>query len=489
MIKGKDLVNPLRHLSDATMVPGLSLQFDIAGPWLVKTKSKQATLLTRQEKKEKRSTTKMWILLAVDYFTSKLEVSPLEDMTTGSISSAIQDIIIANGWATRRLSIDPGSSLVTAMRDTSEAVADLKDEEDYHEEAVDIHQAKELINGLEKEGFTIKIPFAKASFHQSKIESTIKSFKVCFKATQLPGASPLSIVTFITVIRRCVALLNSRPIAIIPQSLADPDEILSVSPSSLTGPASSSWWSLGKSRDYAGQQALIQAHLTRFKSKWKTFYTNRLYSNSNMATRSDLQKDDIVLITDLSNNSTRGIHPALGRITGFLDPDSQSQAIVKYSNGKVDRPISKLVVVVRADEQIPAKGKCFCPTVQTDDMLQEDEEIQEEILPDQNELEEASSLPDGDHPDPQVHPPRLEGLLPQTMETTPPRQVVVEDQEKKDEDKDVLGTTPPTVVEEDKEEKDEDKDVLTVRHNPDTQAEQVALSSRPQRQRRPLNKF
>jgi len=72
MIKGRDLINPLRHLSDATMVPGLSLQFDIAGPWLVKTKSKQATLLTRQEKKEKRTTTKMWILLAVDYFTSKL---------------------------------------------------------------------------------------------------------------------------------------------------------------------------------------------------------------------------------------------------------------------------------------------------------------------------------------------------------------------------------------------------------------------------------
>ena len=54
MIKGRDLINPLRHLSDATMVPGLSLQFDIAGPWLVKTKSKQATLLTRQEEKEKK---------------------------------------------------------------------------------------------------------------------------------------------------------------------------------------------------------------------------------------------------------------------------------------------------------------------------------------------------------------------------------------------------------------------------------------------------
>ena len=66
---------------------------------------------------------------------------------------------------------------------------------------------------------------------------------------------------------------------------------------------------------------------------------------------------------------------------------------------------------------------------------------------------------------------------------------MVQDQEKKDEDKDVLGTTPPTGVEQDKEEKDEDEDVLTVRQNPDAQAEQVALPSRPQRQRKQLNKF
>ena len=162
---------------------------------------------------------------------------------------------------------------------------------------------------------------------------------------------------------------------------------------------------------------------------------------------------------------------------------------MKYSNGKVDRPISKLVVVVRADEQIPAKGKCFCPIVETDELIQEDDEIQEEILPDQNDLEAASSLPDGDHPDSLVQHPRPEGPLPQTMETTPPRKVVVEDKEKKDEDKDVLETMPPKVVVEDKEEKDEDKDVLTVRHNPDTPAEQEALPSRPRRQKRPLNKF
>jgi hypothetical protein len=52
MVKGRDLINPLRHLANATMVPGLSLQIDVAGPFLVKTKSKQA-IQTRQEREKK----------------------------------------------------------------------------------------------------------------------------------------------------------------------------------------------------------------------------------------------------------------------------------------------------------------------------------------------------------------------------------------------------------------------------------------------------
>ena len=60
MVRGRDLINPMRHLSDTTMmVPGLLLQFDVAGPFLVKTKSKQAALETRQERKELRTTIKI----------------------------------------------------------------------------------------------------------------------------------------------------------------------------------------------------------------------------------------------------------------------------------------------------------------------------------------------------------------------------------------------------------------------------------------------
>ena len=69
---------------------------------------------------------KMWVLLVIYYFTSRLEVSPLEDSTTASCSAAINEIISATGWNTRKISIDPGSSLVTEVQKTSEEVATLE---------------------------------------------------------------------------------------------------------------------------------------------------------------------------------------------------------------------------------------------------------------------------------------------------------------------------------------------------------------------------
>ena len=300
---------------------------------------------------------------------------------------------------------------------------------------MDNQQTKELLKGMNNEGFEIKIPFSKASFHQAKIESIIKSFKVCLKAAQLLGAFLLTIVTFIIVIRRCAALLNPKPIIILQPTLAYPDEILSVSPSSPTGPVSSTWWSPSAARHYAGQQALIQAHLSRFKSQWKAHYTNRLYSNSNMATCSALELNDVVLITDLASNSTRGIHPGLGRIIGFLDPDKKSQAIVIYSNSQVDRPISRLVRIVKANEITPAKGKSSCPLAEVDEQVQESHEDPEEGPPGPVDLDAAASHQDEDQQHPPVLPSPPEELLPQTVEDlpvdaveepTPPPEEVVE---------------------------------------------------------------
>ena len=87
-------------------------------------------------------------------------------MTTGSLSSAIQDIISSTGYSTKRISIDPGSSLVTAVEDTSRAVADLAGQEDdpardHQDQIVTAKQNSELIQGLRNEGFEVKKPFLK----------------------------------------------------------------------------------------------------------------------------------------------------------------------------------------------------------------------------------------------------------------------------------------------------------------------------------------
>ena len=186
-----------------------------------------------------------------------------------------------------------------------------------------------------------------------------------------------------------------------------------------------------------------------------------------MVTRSNLEIGDVVLITDLSSNSTRSVHPALGRITGFLDPDSKSQAIVKYSNGTVDRPISKLVVVVRASElPVNEKGKLFCPIAETDEQVQEDVEEQEEESYVHGDLEAAASIPDEGHPDPPVLPLRPDDLLPQSENSPPPGRVVEEEEKEKVEEK----------------EKEKGDVVQDVRQGPENLTGQEALSSRPRRQ-------
>ena len=52
------------------MLPGAALQLDIAGPWTVFTKSKQYGGELRGVRRIK---TNMWLLLAIDYYTSRLE--------------------------------------------------------------------------------------------------------------------------------------------------------------------------------------------------------------------------------------------------------------------------------------------------------------------------------------------------------------------------------------------------------------------------------
>ena len=109
------------------------------------------------------------------------------------------------------------------------------------------------------------------------------------------------------------------------------------------------------------------------------------------------------MITDLASNSGRSNpHPALGRIIDFIDPEHRSQAVVKYHAGTVDRPVSRLVRVVKADENISKKGKSICPYAIADEEIQEawnDEEdtnlpAPEEDAADHQDDDQREELPD-----------------------------------------------------------------------------------------------
>ena len=143
----------------------------------------------------------------------------------------------------------------------------------------------------------------------------------------------------------CAALLNTRPIVLMPPTLADPEELMTLSPSAIQGPNNAEWFSLGQSRDYRGQHALQAQALNRFKKYCQIWYIKRLRTIGKLTDEeSPLQLGDVVLITDLKSTSIRSNpHPAVGRISGFMDND-RAQAIISYAAGSVNRPIESLVV-------------------------------------------------------------------------------------------------------------------------------------------------
>ena len=91
MKRSNNMISPLRHIAESTMLEGVSIQVDIVGPYKMYTRAKQAN--NRELRRPNRAQVKMWLLLAVDYFTSRVELSVLEHMTTESVTAALQEIL------------------------------------------------------------------------------------------------------------------------------------------------------------------------------------------------------------------------------------------------------------------------------------------------------------------------------------------------------------------------------------------------------------
>ena len=298
--------------------------------------------------------------------------------------------VLENGWKPQQLAFDAGSSLVPAAAAAAEGIHHWAGDDDEDGEG-GAHQqyelgqaaAAEVVRNLSASGYKLKPPRSKASYRQSSVESSIGSFKRTLLSSFLPGLPGMTVCTFHRAVQMSVALMNLRPVVLIPGGSADPGELVCASPSSLRGPSHAQWTPLGASRHFTGQMAIVAGQQMSFKRAFKTYYVKRLMLNHNMATtgKDQFSVGDIVMVSDLSSSQGQNPHPVVGIIKKFVDP-LHAQAVIAYGAGRsVDRPLQLLVKLVAAEEQVPEQGVLFDPFIQGDIELQEEQQEEDGHTP------------------------------------------------------------------------------------------------------------
>ena len=66
----------------------------------------------------------------MDYFTSRVETAKLKDMSTESVTSALHEILSTQEWRSKKISLDPGTSLVPAILKTNKEKQEIAEEEE-----------------------------------------------------------------------------------------------------------------------------------------------------------------------------------------------------------------------------------------------------------------------------------------------------------------------------------------------------------------------
>ena len=202
---------------------------------------------------------KLFILVTVCMFSNRVECAMLDNMHTGSLQSALNQIMLSHGWSTKELSLNPGSSLVPPAENTIEELQQLGEAENYdidnqeREDNLDPAIRAEIMNNLRQSGFKIRPPRAKASYKQSTVESTIKSFKQVMKASLLPTIEGMTAPSFTKAVQMSTYTLNLRPVILLPLGASHPGELTCVSPQALRGPNHAEWLATGRSQQYTGQ--------------------------------------------------------------------------------------------------------------------------------------------------------------------------------------------------------------------------------------------
>ena len=377
-VRGKDKIRRMRYLGPSDMTEGSSLLTDISGPFevFIEERKVDAARTRSVTTGKRRMKVKRWILMACCPFSHRLEVSQMESISTQAVIGALQEIMCIAGWKTQRLALDPGSSLAPgaaqAMSARADDLPDLPDEDD---EEVAAGARQKLVHGLRQQGYDIRPTHAKASWRQAQVEATNGAFKKILYSSLLPGSADLTVASFGRCIRMCAALVNNRPVVLLPAGAQHPGEGMLCSPAALKGPSHAHWAECAAVQDARGQYAIVQHLEARFRKNWLIYYARRLRSNSKLGNVGEnWEAGSTVLIMDLPAKSGRiHPHPRLGIIKSFLDAE-KTQAAIEYvgaggNKQMLDRPVGNLVMLVRNNEPIPTDGFLFDPLIQQDEAI------------------------------------------------------------------------------------------------------------------------
>ena len=116
--RGRAVIAPLRSIGLTDMVEGVNLMLDSFGPIQLKTRPFQPA--TRGATHRRRDTVKLYVLLSVCMYSHRISAAVLDSMSTESLVSGLNLIMLEHGYQTKRLAFDAGSSLVPAAAATAE---------------------------------------------------------------------------------------------------------------------------------------------------------------------------------------------------------------------------------------------------------------------------------------------------------------------------------------------------------------------------------
>ena len=173
--RGRDVIAPLRSIGETDLVEGRGIMVDTCRPFVLLTKPKAA--VTRETARSRRDTVKLYILISICMYSHNISAAIIDSMNTDLLLSDLHTVVLEHGRTTKSLAFDAGSSLIPAAAATAAAAEELHNaEEEDHDSLQDSATGARVVNNLREAGFTLRPPCSKASYKQSSVESSIKSY-------------------------------------------------------------------------------------------------------------------------------------------------------------------------------------------------------------------------------------------------------------------------------------------------------------------------